>query len=671
MRLLFFFSFVFIITVQGHTQTGSLKNVDFKSKNFPDKAALKKANNAIGKAEVLMDNGQFDEAMAELEIAYALNPDNATLNRNLGICCIKTGNIDKAVELLEKVPGYNTKLKNDFYFDLATAYHLSMQWEKAIDAYKDFRKKFTKKEKDQYAKLVSKKIKECDFGRDLSQTPVKVKIENMGPAINTEYPEYAPAISADESVLLFTSRRPGSTGSETAVNSFYYDDIYKIENKDGQWTSPVNQGPPVNTKIHDATIGISNDGQTLLIYKDVNEGDIYYCKLDGSKWQEPEAFPEPVNSDSHEPSASLSFNGRTLYFVSERIGGKGGKDIYVAKRDADGIWGKAENLGSTVNTKYDEDGVFIHPDGKTLYFSSQGHNTIGGYDIFRTVFNDDKWSDPENVGFPLNTADDDVFFVLAASGYRGYFSSRRPGGFGNTDLYSFEFLHELAPDSLTVRVDSAQAEPAVAPGADLTILTGFILDANDSPVRATIEVFDLNTRETIAIFESNSETGKYLVSLPSGNNYGMKVSAEDFLFYSENFDIKEGSGFKDVKLNIKMQKVEAGARIILKNVFFESGSAALTTSSELELESILKLMTDYPSAIIEVSGYTDNVGSETFNKKLSEKRAKAVVDFLTVKGIDTGRLEYVGFGLSNPIATNDTEEGRRQNRRTEFKIITK
>jgi flagellar motor protein MotB len=336
------------------------------------------------------------------------------------------------------------------------------------------------------------------------------------------------------------------------------------------------------------------------------------------------------------------------------------------------------NIGATINTPFDEEGVYITPDGKNLYFSSKGHNSMGGFDIFKSEFTDGKWSNPVNLGYPINTPDDDVFFTMAASGQRGYYSSKKKDGFGGQDLYIITFLGAAKPmvlntEDLQFAYLEKSAMPRPAPKIEQnTILSGVILDADNlTPLQATIDIIDNSKNELMASFESNSTSGAYLISLKPGMNYGISVSKKEYLFHSENFDIPENAVAKKIQKDILLKRIEVGTKIVLNNIFFDFNKATLRTESVAELDRVNKLMTDMPSLRIEISGHTDNIGSASYNKKLSESRAKAVVDYLAKKGIERTRMEFKGYGFKQPIASNKTKEGRQQNRRTEFKILGK
>ncbi|MGB4665343.1 MAG: OmpA family protein, partial [Bacteroidales bacterium] len=490
---------------------------------------------------------------------------------------------------------------------------------------------------------------------------------------------YAPVISADEAMLIFTSRRPTNIGGlRDPMTGKFFEDIYIAYLEEwGNWllTQP---GAPLNGQYHDAAIGLSPDGQTLYLYKGDNGGDIYVSYLKGRNWTIPEALPSPINTKYHESSASLGPDGRTLYFVSDRPGGIGGRDIWFSRKDNSGYWSSPINL-SDINTPYDEEGVFIHPDGKTLYFSSKGHNTMGGYDIFRTVYDGKKWSKPVNLGYPINTPDDDLYFVLSASGVHAYISSSRKGTLGDQDIFMITYMiaKPVMPSS-EVNLLAWRAQPSQdlkfenligESSPSLILWKGKVMDEVGTPLEAQIILTDNETGEQLAVFTSNSETGNFLVSLPSGKNYGVAVKKEGYLFHSENFNIPENAPFKEVNKDIILKKIAVGVEVVLNNIFFDFNKATLRPESKTELQNIIEFLQQNPNISLEISGHTDNVGSYEYNLNLSEKRAQAVVDYLIQQGISSNRLVYKGYSYTKPIASNSTEEGRQLNRRVEFKII--
>ncbi|HKC69453.1 MAG TPA: OmpA family protein [Bacteroidia bacterium] len=492
---------------------------------------------------------------------------------------------------------------------------------------------------------------------------VKITITNLGKTINTSYPEYAPVISADGEMLVFTSRRP-VTEKEIKKGKMGMENVYlsNLDTKKKKWADAVRLSAPVNQDgRHNSAIALSNDGQRMLLYRDdeSGNGDIYESHLVGSNWTEPVKLDEPVNSKNHESSASISPDGKTIYFISNRKGGQGGRDIWMCTFN-NNKWDKAESLGSVVNTPEDEEGVFIHPDGKTLYFSSKGHNSTGGYDIFKTTYDNGKWTEPISMGPHINTIDDDLYFVLAANGQTGFYSSAKPGGLGDKDIYEIRFT-PLKPK-----------KEKAAEGPQLTLLKGVITDEDTkAPLEADIEIIDNVKNQTITTIKSNGTSGKYLVSLPSGKNYGIIVKVKGYLFHSENVDIPYSAGYQEIIKDIQLKKLEVGKSIVLNNIFYDFDKATLRPESMSELERLVQLLNENPTLTIELSSHTDNKGTDEYNQKLSQQRAQSVVDFLINKNIAKNRLVAKGYGETVPVATNDTDEGRQQNRRTEFKILSR
>ncbi len=663
------------------------QNVEFNKENFPKKEKEFKearANFNQGVKNYELGRGSYLIALDYFLKANTFNPNNAELNYYIGSCYLNTVQKLNSIPYFEKSLTLNPTQFPDTKYLLARAYHLNSEFDKAIALYQEYRKSFSADDIAEFGADVEKKIQECNNGKLMMLTPARVFIDNLGPVVNSTYREYSPLINADESVLFFTSRRDNTLGGQKDLtDNNYFEDIYISEKVNGEWTKPKNPPSPLNSKEHDATIGLSPDGQTLLIYKGSDGGDIYECHLKGADWSTPKKLSNAVNTKYHESSASISFDGKTIYFVSNKPDGLGGSDIYYATLDKKGNWGEPKNIGAPINTTYDEEGVFIHPDGKTLYFSSRGHNTMGGFDIFKSTLENGKWSDPVNLGYPINSPDDDVFFSISASGAHGYYMSIKPGGYGDRDLYIITFLGAEKPlvnntednliASLAQPVSETVIEKTVAIKENqVTILKGKILDELTlNPLGAVIEITDNEKNEIVATFESNSATGKYLVSLPSGKNYGIAVKSGGYLFHSENLNIPPTTIYQEITKDIKLNKLAIGSTIVLNNIFFDFNKAVLRPESIPELERLIKLMTDFPTLKIEISGHTDNIGTAAYNKPLSENRAKSVVDYLISKGIDKTRMTFVGYGFDKPIATNDTEDGRQQNRRTEFKILSK
>ncbi|HSZ72240.1 MAG TPA: hypothetical protein VK750_06150, partial [Cytophagaceae bacterium] len=378
------------------------------------------------KGDKAFDNKQFFEALKNYEVALGNKTDDPYLNMRVAQCYLILGPKSKALTFANNAIKLSPKPSPELCFTMAQALHISHKFDEAISYYQKSDPSNSNK------KAISKYINECGYGKQYVGQPKDFKITNAGPTVNTQYQEYLPQITADLSKLFFTSRRPGSTGNKIAEDGLYYEDIYISGNQGGSWSPPVNPGPPLNTDGHDACIGVSEDGQTIFIYRGSNGGDIYKSELNGKKWSNPVAVS--FNSPTFETCASLSPDGRTLFFV-RALDFSSQRDLYMCRKTSADNWSKPVKL--PFNTEYDEDSPYMHPDGKTLYFSSKGLSTMGGYDVFKvTMLGGNAWSKPENLGYPMNTAGNDLYFVLGAEGKVGYYASDKDGGLGKQDIYS-------------------------------------------------------------------------------------------------------------------------------------------------------------------------------------------------------------------------------------------
>ncbi len=640
------------------------KDVKFKSNNFPkDPKGFQKAMSNLKTGDNLVnDKRNFREALNYYLPAHDFNPNNAELNFKIGVCYFYSEKKHLCLPYLEKAYELDPKVNKDICYFLGRGCHINYEFDKAIQFFELFKNQ--RGVNSEYLKSTPRHIEECLNGKVLVQDTLFVDILNLGANINTEYSEYNPLITADGEELIFISRRKGTTGNKVDTNDgMFNEDVYTTSLVDGKWTVARNIGKPINTPRHDAVLGLSPDGQQLLVYLDINEGDIGVSYLSGTRWTKPVPLGQNINSQFHESKACLSPDGKTLYFISNNPKNSlGGRDIFVSKADKDGDWSPAENIGKTINTKYNEEGVFMHPDGRTLYFSSQGHNSMGGYDIFKTVMDSTgEWTTPVNVGFPINTPGDDVFYTVCASGKKAYFASYREDGYGMYDIYEIRFKEKTTENIADIKTEKVL----------VTILKGTVKDSKTHvPIEAKIEIIDNVKNEVIATFNSNSATGRYLVSLPSGRNYGINVNHNAYLFHSENFDIADTTDYQEIVKDIYLQKIEVGTKVVLRNIFFDYNKATLRAESTAELDKLVGVLKKESMLRIEISGHTDNIGNYEYNKKLSEDRAKSVVDYLVKQGIDKTRLEYAGYAFDQPISDNDSEEGRQLNRRVEFKVLS-
>ncbi len=717
MKRIFLFLFSLCLT-----SVFAQKNVEFEKDNFPGKKdEFKEARRNFKDGKELYDKGMeeynftfnqlvaevnmlpcsrreflhagavsFEAALPLLEKAQAFNPDNALLNWMIGFSKFHLkSQSDECIKYLEKsiLLNPNVDIQGQQPYIMAWAYQLHYRWDDAIKYYGQY-KLWLNANKGAPVQFedVLKKLDECYTGKKLMAAPLRAFIDNMGPHINSPYPDYSAYISTDEGTLIFTSRRKYKENQKKDEgDAGYFEDLYVCTKTNGEWSDAKNMGEPINEEqYHEATAGLSPDGTSLYIYEHHGKGggDIFVSHLQGIAWSKPEKMNKNINSDFRETTITESFDGKMIYFISNKPGGLGFGDIYTSTKDAKGNWGPSVNAGPPLNTKYAEEGLFMIPDGKTMYFSSKGPGSMGGYDIFKTIYENGKWGAPINLGYPVNSPDDDVYFAISGSGRRGYYASAKEGGYGEKDIYVITFLGPEKPFALNGEdnlIASAQ-EPIKAKAAEaveikpvsLTILKGTITDAFTKKVlEASIELVDNVKNEVIATFKSNSSTGKYLVTLPSGKNYGIAVKAEGYLFHSENFDIPLANGYQEIIKDVELKNVQVGSIIVLRNIFFDFDKATLRPESTNELERLIKLLNDLPTLKIEISSHTDSKGSDAYNMTLSQSRSESVVSYLISHGIAKDRLVAKGYGETKPMDTNDTDQGRQNNRRSEFKILSK
>lgn len=422
-------------------------------------------------------------------------------------------------------------------FHLGQAYHFSYQFDKAENFFNKYKElAFENPHELDHA---NRQIEMCKNGLLLMNDSVEISIDNLGNIVNTEFDEHTPVISTDEKTLIFTSRRRGSTGGTLTDDGRYFEDIYISKKINGQWFSPEKISPNINTDRHEATICLSSDGQELYLYKDdFGNGNIYISRNNGNNWTVPEKIESNINTAANETHATTSADGTTIIFVSDRGNGKGGKDLYIAQRLPGGEWGLAQNMGDLLNTKYDEEGPFLHPDGYTLYFSSKGHNSIGGYDLFYCELqNDGSWSAPINMGYPINTTADDVFYVLSADGKRAYFSSVREDGLGGRDLYVMNLL-SLPERASAVIKGTVQME-----------------GTNEIPKDIVIIVKESKTGKYIGRYKPNKETGNYIIILRQGKDYLFTCETSEFIFSPETISIPDKTAFKEINKPIVLSPI--------------------------------------------------------------------------------------------------------------------
>jgi outer membrane protein OmpA-like peptidoglycan-associated protein/tetratricopeptide (TPR) repeat protein len=565
---------------------------------------------------------------------------------------VEAKDYDSAIKQYKRVVDINPNYFSNSYYNMANIELNIGRYEDARSNYEKFLKLPSAKEP--FISNAKRKITSCDFAINALKNPVPFNPQNLGAGVNSEFDEYFPTITIDDQTMFFTRNRPESVGSKK-----FHEDFYISRRKDNSWGDAVNAGMQLNTPGNEGVPNISSDGKLLFFaacHRMDGKGscDIYYSRYRPEGWTRPLNLGHPVNTGAWESQPSFASDGRTLYFIRGTITGKGirEQDIYFSVIGDDGRWSEPKKLPDHINTPEEEEFVFIHPDNQTLYFSSDGHPGMGGLDIYVVRRKpDSSWGQPENLGYPINTWNDERGLLVGPKGDIAYIASDREGGLGGLDLYSFE-LYESARPLLT------------------SYVMGVVTDqVTGKRLEASFEIIDLESGRPVISSQTEKGTGEFLASLTAGKDYALNVSKSGYLFYSDHFSCKNPADIKNAYvLEVALNPAKEGGKVVLKNVFFDTNKFDLKPESFPELEKLVTFMKSNPGISIEVSGHTDSTGDKKKNQALSENRARAVFDYLTSKGISSGRIAYAGYGDSRPVASNDTEEGRALNRRTEFLI---
>jgi outer membrane protein OmpA-like peptidoglycan-associated protein len=502
--------------------------------------------------------------------------------------------------------------------------------------------------------IAAKKVKNCEFAIEAMKKPVQFSPVDVGSGINSSDDEYWPSITADGHTLMFT-RQPNVSTNPT-FTGVVQEDFYISYLSGKIWQKAFNAGAPLNTAQNEGAQTLSSDGGYMFFAAcnrpgGVGNCDIYFSAFRDGMWSEPSNLGSPVNTKHWESTPSISADGRTLFFSSSRPGGFGGKDIWLTRLNKKNQWTEPVNLGENINTEGDEMSPFIHFDGKTLYYASDGKPGMGGFDLFFTRLKyDSTWTKPQNLGYPINTYNDEMGLVIESGGQKAYYSSTRDKSKGK-DIFSFNLYESARPNPVSY-------------------MKGKVYDKETGKLlKAEYELINLSTGKII-MKNITDDSGNFLVCLPAGYNYGINVSKPGYLFYSENF-MFEGmhTASEPYIKKIILNPAKVGEKMQLANVFFEVDSWKLKVESISELDNLVTLLRENINLAMEIGGYTDSTGSEQYNKTLSEKRALSVVNYLIKNGISSDRLKYKGYGNTSPLGDNVTSEGRKLNRRTEAKII--
>ena len=596
------------------------------------------------KARSLLDLNDFEQA--SIELTAAIKQDEAFIEAHLLLADVYrvTFNYLKAKETYKKAFKINPNFAPERYYYFAESELKTGDYEQALNHYKLYKSQGNPS--IERIVLADKYIKDCEFAIEAVKNPVPFKPENLGPNVNTAEQEYLAAITTDENTLIFTRQ----------INR--NEDFYRSYKSGDGWTKATYLSSNINTpSYNEGAQCLSPDGQFLFFTgcnrpDGLGRCDIYVSQKEGEGWSKPVNLGFPINTKGWESQPSLSADGKTLYFVSDRRGGFGSYDIWKSDIDEEGKWTMPVNLGPNINTPYDEQSPFIHPDNQTLYFSSNGWVGLGNKDLFISRLDTaGNWGLPQNLGYPINTYGEESGLTINASGTKAYFSSDNFNGYGGFDIYSFPLPESVRPVAVNY-------------------VKGVVFDAETkAKLGALVDISDLKDEKTLHSSYSDKIDGTFLTTLSTGREYSINVSKDGYLFYSENFSIEKNQIGKPIIIEVPLQKIAIGKKVVLKNIFFDSNKFDLKPASKTELQKLIEFLKENPKAAIEISGHTDDIGNDQSNLILSQNRSKAVYNYLVSNDIDSKRLTYKGYGESTPMADNNTEEGRANNRRTEF-IIT-
>ena len=677
-------------------------------------------------AFALLEDDDYENALPILMEMHDLQPNNANTKFSIGICYMNS-KFDKvkAIPYLEEAqndlnPFYESGMPSEKKAPLEVlkllgqAYHQNYEFDKSIDRLQFYRQ-FLDEKNLVDIRAINRALRISEFALEAYNNPNDFRISPIND-LNTEFPEYRPKLNAEENVMFFTSRRSGGSNAVKDEEGNYFEDIFMSVKEHDVWTDPILVQDKINSQGHDACLYLSPDGQLMYVYRySTNENEqagIYQVKKDGNGWGELELLESSINSKFWETDASLDTYGNIIFFTSDRDGGYGGKDIWMMKRLPNGQWAEAQNLGENINTIYDEDGPYLHPDGKTLYFSSQGHQTMGGHDFLMSTMNQDgTFSEPINMGYPTNTVGNDLFFFPSVSGTKAYFSSIREGGKGDQDIYVMNLVEEEEKD--------------------LAVYKGVVRDTTGDVVKdLVISIFEEDSDNKFGVYRPNVLTGRFLFILQAGHDYEIlyqlgKLSTSDFvnvpmdtegvIDYTKvvtvntdtititagkvvDGDIVSIAMLEDELVNIEVESIEPievvdneivdnevvepdysdSKPISVSNLpvlYFVYEATSLIESSKSDLDKVYNYMKENPTAKIKIIGHTDSNGEEDYNQLLSKIRANSIKNYLNSKGIGWSRMNSIGLGESKPVAENttssglDNKQGRQKNRRVEFEIV--
>lgn len=686
------------------------------------------AQKSYRKAKKYYTKSDYLRAIPYLKEAVNQDPENANYAFKLGVAYFESTDQRMALPYFVRAYNYDRSISKKLDYYMSRSLHMNNKFEEAITHYQaDLRNH------EPGSKLyidTEMRIKQCQNGLKMDPTVAHINIKNLGDYVNTKYPEYSSAFAHDYTYMIYTSRRPRNTKRVVGLNHVedINEEVYEASLIGEDWMKTRLFSKPIPVWTHDASISITEDGKTLIYYEDKNYGDIFFSQNVDGKWSKKKSIGENINTKFNEPSIFISADGETMYYVSDKPGGMGMKDLYVSHKGPDGEWEEGSSMGSTINTEYDEDSPFLTPDGKRLFFSSRGHNSIGGYDVFYSDQQPDgSWSKPKNLGYPYCSTGEDIYFVpLDNKGENFYFSSDRPGGFGHMDIYQGSpFAPDDFPTSIAgVVIDEKTKKPVsdavvklvnpytneeiastkvetatggysfslpecgvkykidvVVPVKEVAasnipmelgapnVLAGTVVDdVSKRPLEAVVEMVDPVSGKVMDQTKTNPSTGHYFMPVESGRDYLIRVKSNEYLPYYEEFQVSPTGAVEAHRVEIGLQRHLELNKFVITWQFFDVDKDAIKRDYYGDLDNVVEVLQKIPTMKLKIVGHTDSDASTEYNQSLSERRAKAVADYLVSKGVDAGRLKISGAGETQPLYDNSDPETKKWNRRVELFI---
>lgn len=612
----------------------------------------KKAIELYTQADNYRVRRQYREAVALLNEAIEKDKNFMEAYYRLGLVYFNMRSYPKAIEQFEKALSLTNDLKKQkvVWFDLGEAYLLEGQYEKAKTTLTNYiSNEILNKQKLERAKI---NLRNAEFALQNKVENSRYNLRPLSDTVNRFVMQYFPVLTADQSELIFT-RRVGYRDVDDE------DLVVTRKSPSGRWREPVGISGNINGTTNEGTCTISADGRRLIFTSCAGRDtygscDLFESNKIGNEWSAPRNLGPGVNSVAWESQPTLAADGRTLYFVSDRRAGLGQRDIWMSTLDDKGQWTKAVNVGRPINSEYDEMSPFIHVNGQSLFFATNALPGFGGYDLYVTERDTSGWTTPRNIGAPINNHDDQFSLFITADGQKAYYSHEETRDDGRSVSKIYE---ATIPDQNWIQNRSNYVKGVVRDKETKAFLS------------ARIELVDLETNRVISLVESDSLKGDYLMVLTQGAEYALYVTRAGYLFKSLNFNYSEVKNFEPIVVDIELEKIKTGSVVVLNNIFFDTDKYELKEKSTPELQKMLRLLNENPQVRIQVSGHTDNVGASDYNQQLSLKRATSVYQYLIDHGVDKKRVQFKGFGATRPVADNNTEAGRQQNRRIEVAIV--